>query len=1105
MNKLIARKILLVMMALVFLMGFSTLSMLPVAADEAPVIYDYEVDHIYQYDYDVIGDCACGPTSLTMLLRYYFPHSGIDVPEVYSSGIQDFTFHGAAVDYEAACAGMYPDAAAHYLNAIWGGQAESTDADLAGVINELEDGPVILNVWHFWTEGGEEKKGGHYVVLTGYNNNNTADYEDDAFYVNDPAISLPTSWDYDEFQRRRDGKSRIIAFKPILSEEQREYTLVVDNDHAELDDVNAKDADENYVWQRYYGPASSPARGDWYYPEEGGHWAKWVPNLAEDGNYEIHVIFRKDNEQSDVTYTIYAADDTPLGQKVVNQHAATPYWTDENLGSFRVTQGAYVKVKNVPAGCNVDAVRFEYVIKGVDVSHHQNDRGAIDWKEVKNAGYEFAFVKATGATSYTDPYFTANMKDAKAAGLLVGAYHFAYPEYNDAVSEANHFVNIAGDYLKAGYLRPVLDLEEDPTNDSHPHRMGKENLSNWIHLWMDTVKNETGVEPILYTGWYARQGDYLNASIAEYDLWIAHYTERKAPPDIGIWDTWDFWQYSEEGSVPGIQGDVDLNLFKGSLADLQEYRIDMGGAGPVDVALIIDDSGSMSWNDPSYMRRQAAEVFISAMQNNDQIGIVAFTGSARLLWEMQSVGADRQLIIHSLNSLWSSGGTSLSAGLSAGYQQLLSVESSGNKKAAVFLTDGVGSYNNEAQMFADKGWPIYVLGLGYDLDETLLQKIADDSGGVYIHLTDPNELRAIYHEIATEIAGGEMILIEQYLMNQGDFIQRVVRIAEGTFWAIFGVFWDGSTVDLTLIAPDGTLIDPSTVSPNVYHAKGLTYELYRITNPLPGEWTIIIHGSDLPAGGEDVTLQVSVVGPPMSPSTYKFEYSVPDPIVVDTDVSANVTFMTDEEGDVGYDGVRFKFEAGGPGAVTFAATDSEDVEHTFSDSGYWGPESGFDLPAVYVATTAWTLNFGRPGNYTITFSLIEAPDGEVIADITETVHVTVRPVEAIVTVDPETLDLKARGKWITAYIELPEKYAVEDIDIGTVQLLYDGNQLDADWGDVQDGVLMVKFDRATVAGWFEDLHDEEVELTVAGEVNGIQFEGTDTIRVIDPPRPRRGT
>ena len=240
------------------------------------------------------------------------------------------------------------------------------------------------------------------------------------------------------------------------------------------------------------------------------------------------------------------------------------------------------------------------------------------------------------------------------------------------------------------------------------------------------------------------------------------------------------------------------------------------------------------------------------------------------------------------------------------------------------------------------------------------------------------------------------------------------------------------------------------------------------------------------------------------PSTYKFEYSVPDPIVVATDVDIDVTFMTDEEGDIGYDGVRFRFEIDGPGDVTLRATDSEGVEHPFMNSGFWGPSAGFDLPASYDSTTTWTLNFlEKAGNYTITFSLVEAPDGDVIADITETVTVTVKPLPAEVTIDPETLNLQAPGKWITAYIELPEEYAAEDIDVGTVQLIYGDSELYADWGDVQDGVFMAKFDWATVAGWFDGLHDVDVELTVAGEVAGVEFEGVATIRVIDPPRPRR--
>lgn len=105
-------------------------------------------------------------------------------------------------------------------------------------------------------------------------------------------------------------------------------------------------------------------------------------------------------------------------------------------------------------------------------------------------------------------------------------------------------------------------------------------------------------------------------------------------------------------------------------------------------------------------------------------------------------------------------------------------------------------------------------------------------------------------------------------------------------------------------------------------------------------------------------------------------------------------------------------------------------------------------------------------------------------------------IQAIINIDPNTLNLKSKGKWITCYIELPEDYVVEDIDVGTVELSYGGGGVSAAWGDVQDGVLMVKFDRAEVQSILSP--GDEIELTVSGELNdGTPFEGTDTIRVTD--------
>ena len=110
------------------------------------------------------------------------------------------------------------------------------------------------------------------------------------------------------------------------------------------------------------------------------------------------------------------------------------------------------------------------------------------------------------------------------------------------------------------------------------------------------------------------------------------------------------------------------------------------------------------------------------------------------------------------------------------------------------------------------------------------------------------------------------------------------------------------------------------------------------------------------------------------------------------------------------------------------------------------------------------------------------------------------PLEATVDIDPDTLNLKSNGQWITAYITLPEGYGVEDIDSETVCL----DEIPAVWSEIQDGVFMAKFDRATVRSILTDLPDcdggikfQEFTLTVRGQLlNGQPFEGSDTIRAI---------
>ena len=105
----------------------------------------------------------------------------------------------------------------------------------------------------------------------------------------------------------------------------------------------------------------------------------------------------------------------------------------------------------------------------------------------------------------------------------------------------------------------------------------------------------------------------------------------------------------------------------------------------------------------------------------------------------------------------------------------------------------------------------------------------------------------------------------------------------------------------------------------------------------------------------------------------------------------------------------------------------------------------------------------------------------------------VGPLESSIDIDPDTLNLKSKGKWITAYITLSKGYDVNDIEFDSVLL---EDRIPAAWGGIQDDVFMVKFDRLEVE---EMVSPGQVTLTVSGHLkNGIPFSGSDAIIVINP-------
>jgi GH25 family lysozyme M1 (1,4-beta-N-acetylmuramidase)/uncharacterized protein YgiM (DUF1202 family) len=199
--------------------------------------------------------------------------------------------------------------------------------------------------------------------------------------------------------------------------------------------------------------------------------------------------------------------------------------------------------------------------EGIDVSHWQ---GTIDWATVRAAGKRFVFIKASESTDFVDPNYVNNVAGAKAAGLFVGAYHYADPDTTpgDGAAEADHYLDTAP--LQTGDLIPVLDLEVTGG-------LSATQLQDWVKAYLGRIYERTGVRGMIYMSpafWRSKVGDSTWFADNGYKvLWIAHWTTASSP-DLPAHDWggngWTFWQYTSSGSVPGITGRVDLDRFNGT-------------------------------------------------------------------------------------------------------------------------------------------------------------------------------------------------------------------------------------------------------------------------------------------------------------------------------------------------------------------------------------------------------------------------------------------------------------------------------------------------------------------------------------------------------------
>ena len=193
---------------------------------------------------------------------------------------------------------------------------------------------------------------------------------------------------------------------------------------------------------------------------------------------------------------------------------------------------------------------------GIDVSHYQ---GEIDWQKVKAAGIEFVFVRL-GYRGYgqegvlkLDTNFEKNMKGARAAGLDVGVYFFAQAvNETEAIEEAEFVLEHLIEYDLQ--MPIVYDPESILHEEARTDNVTEEQFTKNTKAFCETIE-KSGYDAMIYCNmtWQAFKLDL--EELEEYPIWYADYEEYPQTPYH-----FDIWQYSNEGSVDGIQGNVDLNI-----------------------------------------------------------------------------------------------------------------------------------------------------------------------------------------------------------------------------------------------------------------------------------------------------------------------------------------------------------------------------------------------------------------------------------------------------------------------------------------------------------------------------------------------------------------
>ena len=199
--------------------------------------------------------------------------------------------------------------------------------------------------------------------------------------------------------------------------------------------------------------------------------------------------------------------------------------------------------------------------RGIDISEFQ---GEIDFEEVRRSGIEAVYIRV-GAGEYTDEYFAENYERAKAAGLKIGFYHYVTARsVDEGRRQARFFASLAAG--REPDMRLAMDFE-------YFGSLSVSQINAISEAYLDELTALTKREAVIYSDLSNARNIFSRALAEKYPLWAAQYGADE-PSANGKWREWVGLQYTDEGRVGGIYGNVDRNIFTEGIFLSDSWRID---------------------------------------------------------------------------------------------------------------------------------------------------------------------------------------------------------------------------------------------------------------------------------------------------------------------------------------------------------------------------------------------------------------------------------------------------------------------------------------------------------------------------------------------------